>query len=267
MITCHVPANSTFGFFASIVRPGAAGVLVDEQRRASTSCRRRSCDRRRAPAADRSRGRARRRRRCSGFVGCTMMRPMRPVSGSPMFCPRRARVGGLVDAVADEIGVANRPRFAGAGPHDRRFRRRDGERADRLHRHAVEDGRNVAPLSTDFQTPPDAAPRYHTRASPGTPVIDANPPALGGSHHLKAEWIRRRRRGRPLSGSLARRWGAAACLRSEGCGRRKDAECRQTMGCRADESPCTSHSRDLQWDWARQGKAEVWDGTSYATTR
>src|SRR3977135_3724165 len=31
-------------------------------------------------------------------------------------------------------------------------------------------GRNVAPLSIDFHTPPDAAPRYTTRASPGTPV-------------------------------------------------------------------------------------------------
>src|ERR1044071_8460614 len=41
-------------------------------------------------------------------------------------------------------------------------------------------GRNVAPLSTDFQTPPDAAPTYHTRRSPGTPVIAAmRPPSAG----------------------------------------------------------------------------------------
>ena len=41
-------------------------------------------------------------------------------------------------------------------------------------------GRNVAPLSTDFQIPPDAAPRYHTREFPGTPVIDAmRPPSAG----------------------------------------------------------------------------------------
>ena len=41
-------------------------------------------------------------------------------------------------------------------------------------------GRNVAPLSTDFQTPPDAAPTYQTRASPGTPVIDAKRPPSAG---------------------------------------------------------------------------------------
>src|SRR5512146_2786005 len=43
-------------------------------------------------------------------------------------------------------------------------------------------GRNVAPLSTDFHMPPDAAPTYHTRRSPGTPVIDAmRPPSAGPS--------------------------------------------------------------------------------------
>src|SRR5947208_16082033 len=43
-----------------------------------------------------------------------------------------------------------------------------------------ETGRKVAPLSTDFQTPPEAAPRYQTRASPGTPLIAAmRPPSAG----------------------------------------------------------------------------------------
>src|SRR5437016_6074056 len=41
-------------------------------------------------------------------------------------------------------------------------------------------GRKVAPLSLDFHTPPDAAPTYHTRASPGTPVIEANRPPPAG---------------------------------------------------------------------------------------
>ena len=51
--------------------------------------------------------------------------------------PRAAGVHRLVDAVADHVAVANRPRFAGAGPDDVRIGGRDGERADRRHRHAV----------------------------------------------------------------------------------------------------------------------------------
>ena len=77
----------------------------------------------------------------SGLVGWMMMRPMRPVSLSPMLLPGGAGVGGLVDAVAHHVAVADRPRFAGAGPHDARIRRRDRERADRLHRLLVEDRR------------------------------------------------------------------------------------------------------------------------------
>src|SRR6185312_435484 len=41
-------------------------------------------------------------------------------------------------------------------------------------------GRKVAPLSTDFHTPPDAAPMYQTRLSPGTPLIDATRPPSAG---------------------------------------------------------------------------------------
>src|SRR6478735_5148655 len=41
-------------------------------------------------------------------------------------------------------------------------------------------GRNVAPLSIDFHTPPDAAPRYQTRGLPGTPLIaEMRPPSAG----------------------------------------------------------------------------------------
>src|ERR1043165_9784118 len=41
-------------------------------------------------------------------------------------------------------------------------------------------GRNVDPLSDDFQTPPDAEPTYHVRASPGTPVMAENRPPPDG---------------------------------------------------------------------------------------
>src|SRR5947209_20491934 len=41
-------------------------------------------------------------------------------------------------------------------------------------------GRKVEPLSVDFHTPPDAAPRYQTRGSPGTPEIaEMRPPSAG----------------------------------------------------------------------------------------
>src|SRR3954466_2496377 len=49
-------------------------------------------------------------------------------------------------------------------------------------------GTNVLPLSTDFHTPPDAAPRYQVFRSPATPAIDAKrPPAAGPRNwNLKA---------------------------------------------------------------------------------
>ena len=40
------------------------------------------------------------------------------------------------------------------------------------------DSDRVLPLSIDFHTPPDAAPRYHTFGFPGTPVIDATRPTV-----------------------------------------------------------------------------------------
>ena len=52
--------------------------------------------------------------------------------------PRLAGVGGLVDAVAHHVHVADGPGLAGAGPHDVRIARRDSERADRLRRLVVE---------------------------------------------------------------------------------------------------------------------------------
>src|SRR5438094_5866943 len=41
-------------------------------------------------------------------------------------------------------------------------------------------GRNVTPLSLDFQMPPEAAPTYQTRGLPGTPVIAENRPPPAG---------------------------------------------------------------------------------------
>ena len=53
--------------------------------------------------------------------------------------PRRARIGRLVDAVAHHVRVADGPRFAGAGPHNSRVRRRNRECPDRLHTLVIED--------------------------------------------------------------------------------------------------------------------------------
>ena len=55
--------------------------------------------------------------------------------------PRRAGVDRLVDAVAHHVAVANRPGFAGAGPHGFWIGRGHGQRADGGHRLVVEDGR------------------------------------------------------------------------------------------------------------------------------
>src|ERR1017187_6199981 len=41
-------------------------------------------------------------------------------------------------------------------------------------------GTNVLTSSTDFQTPPEAEPRYQVRTSPGTPVMDATRPPNDG---------------------------------------------------------------------------------------
>src|ERR1035437_718623 len=41
-------------------------------------------------------------------------------------------------------------------------------------------GENVLPSSVDFHTPPDAAPTYQMRTSPGTPEIDATRPPNDG---------------------------------------------------------------------------------------
>ena len=70
--------------------------------------------------------------------------------------PRRAGVGRLVDAVAHDVRVADRPRFTGAGPYRVGIGLRRGQRADRLHRLLVEDGKERAAAVGRL---PDAAGR------------------------------------------------------------------------------------------------------------
>src|SRR4030095_5376303 len=59
-------------------------------------------------------------------------------AGAPHVRPRRAGVGRLVDAVAGNVAVADRPRLAGAGPYDFRIRWRPRQRADPPHPLGVE---------------------------------------------------------------------------------------------------------------------------------
>ena len=60
-------------------------------------------------------------------------------------------------------------------------------------------GENVLPSSVDFHTPPDAAPTYQMRTSPGTPVIDATRPPNDGP----IIWNCKRRRHLPASAAAA----------------------------------------------------------------
>src|SRR5689334_8623406 len=116
----------------------------------------------------------------SGFVGWTMMRPIRPVSASPMwthvapesmdlYTPSPARSASRI-AQASPVPAHTIDGFDGATA-----------RAPMACTGMLsETGRNVAPLSTDFHTPPDAAPKYHTRGFPGTPLIaETRPPSAG----------------------------------------------------------------------------------------
>src|SRR6185295_9642675 len=80
----------------------------------------------------------------------------------PLVHPGAAGVNRLVDPVADDIAVANRPRFASTGPDDARIGRRHGERADSRDRHAVGDRLPAQPAIGRL---PDAAGR-------GAGVID-----------------------------------------------------------------------------------------------
>ena len=58
----------------------------------------------------------------------------------PHVGPRAAGVDRFVDAIADDVAVADGPRFTGAGPDDAGVGRGDGKRADGCDRHAVGHG-------------------------------------------------------------------------------------------------------------------------------
>ena len=139
---CHMPAKRMRGFVGIHHEVGAAGVLVDEQHASQVlppsvvrKTPRSGCGPYAWPSAHAS--------TMSGFVGCDD--DLADAAGllEPHLRPGLAGVGRLVDALADR-DVAADAGFAGAGPDDVRIGGRDGERADRLHRLAVEDRLPVA---------------------------------------------------------------------------------------------------------------------------
>ena len=116
--------------------PGAAGVLVDEQhpipvRAAVGGAKDAALLLRRRDASDRA------REHDVGVGRVDEDAADAPGVVEAHVAPRLAGVGRLVDAVADDVAVANRPRFPGAGPDDVGIGRRDGERANRGDRQAV----------------------------------------------------------------------------------------------------------------------------------
>ncbi len=118
-----------------------------------TSCRRRSSERSRAPRSDRTDGRARRRRAGSDRAGSTSIIAIICVSSQAEMRPRLAGVGRLVDAVAGrEVGPDDAA--AGADVDDVRIGRRDGDRADRSGRLAIEER---LPVRAVVGRAPDAA--------------------------------------------------------------------------------------------------------------
>ena len=116
--------------------------------------------------------------------------------------PRRAGVGRFVDAVAHHVRVADRPRFAGTGPHDARVGWRNGQCADRLHALIIEDRPEGARAVGGL---PDAARRraevVRRRVARDT-RHGSDAPAVLGAHVLKARRLHRR-------GTGARRTAAA----------------------------------------------------------
>src|SRR5574338_1322891 len=68
-------------------------------------------------------------------------------------------------------------------------------------------GTYVAPLSLDFQTPPDAAPRYHVLGSPTTPAMAAMRPPATGPRNWK-------RSGSCGGAALGRRGGCAIAAKA-----------------------------------------------------
>src|SRR5512143_3421804 len=177
--TCHAPANKTFGLRTSIVSPEhpvfsstnstCFHVLPPSVvRNTPRSC----CGPVARPSAQ--------TKTMFGLVGCTTMRWMRPVSARPM----------LIHVVPESLDLytpspcRSASRMAHASPVPAQtIDGLDGATASApiaCTRMLSKTGRNVAPLSTDFHTPPEAAPKYQTRASPGTPEIaEMRPPSAG----------------------------------------------------------------------------------------
>ena len=156
--TSHVPANSVFGLCGIHREAGAAGVRIDEERRASQvfppsvvlktprSCCGPVSAAGGADVDDIRIGRVDRRcGRCDR-------------SPAAHVRPGLAGVGGFVNAVAHHVAIADRPGFSGPRPYRSGIGRCDGERADRCDGLLVEYGAQRFPPSVDFQTPPEAAP-------------------------------------------------------------------------------------------------------------
>src|SRR5262249_52127320 len=74
-----------------------------------------------------------------GILGMNDVLADAPALREPHVLPRRARVGGLVDAVALHIAVADGTSFARAGPDGLGIAGRDRKRADRLRALLIED--------------------------------------------------------------------------------------------------------------------------------
>ena len=108
--------------------------------------------------------------------------------------PVLAAVGGFVNAVADRNAIAH-PGFAGANPDDFRVRRIDGDRADRLHRLAVEnrlEGRAAIhrlPYAAAGRADKDRHPSILFIASSAAtrPLMVAEPMLRAGNPEIVAE--------------------------------------------------------------------------------
>src|SRR5690349_4722204 len=121
----------------------------------------------------------------------------------PHVLPRRAGVRREVDTVAHDVGVADRPRLAGARPHHVRIGRSDCERADGLHLHRIEDGAEGRAAIARFPDPTRRGAEVPDPRIAGNAGDRREAAASRGSHQLKAEGIFRTR-WRPASRRLCR---------------------------------------------------------------
>src|SRR5690348_3140246 len=109
-----------------------------------------------------------------------MMRPMRPVSRSPTF--RHVAPESVDRYTPSPMTSASRIAHASPVPAHTMFGLDGATARAPIAWTAAESkiGLNVAPLSLDFHTPPEAAPTYQTRGSPGTPTTAENRPPPAG---------------------------------------------------------------------------------------